>query len=240
MKCIVIDDEPLALSILEEYVSKTPFLSLKGTYRTGVLALDYLRHQPVDLVFCDINMPDLNGIQVAKLIGPRAQVIFTTAYSEHALVGYELDVIDYLLKPIEFDRFLKAAEKAFRLHEYKISSTAPPTAFPTSETPLPSNPLIRIKSGTQHYQLPLHDILYLEAEGNYVSFVMPNKKLLSLMTMGAAEELLPKDQFLRVHKSFIVACKHISVIEAHELQVKGTKIPIGKSYLQVVRQALGV
>jgi DNA-binding LytR/AlgR family response regulator len=240
MTCIAIDDEPLALSIVEEYIGKTPFLQYAGGFRSAVQALEVFRKQPVDLVFCDINMPDLNGLQVARHIGPRAKIIFTTAYSEHALVGYELDVVDYLLKPIEFDRFLKAAEKALRLHELQQATQPTDAKAPPAEALPERAQLLRIKSGTQYHQIPIDDILYLEAEGNYVAFVLPGKKILSLMTMAAAEQTLPADRFVRVHKSFIVARQHVGIIQAHEIQIKGAKIPIGKSYRQLVKNVFGL
>lgn len=240
MTCIALDDEPLALSIVEEYIAKTPFLKYLGGFRSALLALETFRRQPADLVFCDINMPDLNGLQVARHIGPRAKIIFTTAYSEHALEGYELDVVDYLLKPIEFDRFLKAAEKALRLHELQQGAPTGDAKAPLGEATPERGQLLRIKSGTQYHQIPMDEILYLEAEGNYVAFVLPGKKILSLMTMAAAEQTLPADRFGRVHKSFIVARQHVGVIRAHEMQVQGFKIPIGKSYRQLVKTVFGL
>jgi DNA-binding LytR/AlgR family response regulator len=223
MRCVAIDDEPVALDILKDYMEKLPFLECVGVFRNPLKALDYLRKNRVDLIFLDINMPDLSGIQFLKTLKKPPLVVFTTAYSEYALESYDYDAVDYLLKPIEFDRFVKAANKAGEMLVVR-----------TKNIPIFSGErdYLFIKSGTNFHKVKTKDIYYIKGTGNYVTFVLDKKEILSLMTMTKALETLPKDLFVRVHKSYIVNSHHVDLIENEEVRVKGERIPIGDSFRQ--------
>lgn len=223
MKCLAIDDEPVALDILKDYIAKVPFLECVGVFRDPLKALDYLRKNRVDLIFLDINMPDLSGIQFLKTLKKPPLVVFTTAYSEYALESYDYDAVDYLLKPIEFERFVKAANKACEMSWVK-----------SKDMPIISGERdhIFIKSGTNFHKVKTKDIYYIKGSGNYVTFVLVQKEILSLMTMTKALEFLPQDLFFRVHKSYIVNSLHVDLIENEEVRIRGERIPIGESYRQ--------
>jgi two-component system LytT family response regulator len=229
MKCIVIDDEPIAVKILEDYIEKVPFLRRKASFRSAVKALEYLRHQSVDLIFLDIKMPDLSGIQFLRSTAKQPLVVFTTAHSEYAVESYDYQVVDYLLKPIEFDRFLKAAIKA--QDQYRLLRTQGSYPSPTSIEVRPQAPeAILIKSGTEYHPLKLDDILYIEGAGNYVLFVMQAKKVMALMNLKDVTRQLPADRFFRIHKSYIVNFHHIDVIETEQVRIGKTTLPIGESF----------
>ena len=223
MKCVAIDDEPVALDILKDYMEKVPFLECVGVFRDPLKALDYLRKKKIDLIFLDINMPDLSGIQFLKTLKKPPLVVFTTAYSEYALESYDYDAVDYLLKPIEFERFVKAANKAEEMMRIKAK-----------DRPIWSGErdYIFIKSGTNFHKVKTKDIYYIKGTGNYVTFVLDQKEILSLMTMTKALEGLPRDLFVRVHKSYIVNSHHVDLVENEELRIRGERIPIGDSYKQ--------
>lgn len=234
LNCIAIDDEPKALDILKEYIEKIPFLNLAGTFRDSLMALDYLQQHKVDLLFLDINMPDLTGIQFLKSLLHQPLVIFTTAYSKYAVESYDFAAVDYLLKPIEFDRFLKASNKAiekFELFRKNIlyNNTKPGEAD-----------FIMVKCGTEIHKIKFEDILYIESAGNYVNFVKKDKDIMSLFSLNKLLQLLPQGQFYRIHKSFIIAIKHITKIEKNKLFIVDKEIPIGnvfkKSFLKAVNK----
>ena len=234
MKCVVIDDEPVAIEILDGYIAKIPFLDLAGTFRSAIDALEYLRRHPVDLLFLDINMPDLTGIEFLKSLDSRPMVIFTTAHSEYAAKSYDFEAIDYLLKPIEFDRFLKASRRALdQFESARVNNgIAVRNATPSREE------TILVKDGTDYHRFDVDDILYIKSAGNYVTFVTKDKKIMSLMKMKEALDRLPADHFVRVHRSYIVAFKHIDVIEVDCVLVAGTEIPIGESYRSELRERI--
>jgi len=227
--CIAIDDEPMALEIIERYCDKTNLLSLKATFREPVKAIEYLNHEKIDLIFLDINMPDISGMQLVQTLSPRPLIIFTTAYSHYAVDSYNLNAVDYLLKPITFERFLAAVNKAIVALPGKNSQPAKD-----------DEPTIFIKSGPQTYQVKVNDILYLEKDGNYITVHLKDKNILIRENMGDIFDLVPTTDFVRVHKSFIVATKHISMIEVHQVIVNGEKIPIGTSYREALRARLGL
>jgi len=183
-------------------------------------ALNHIQGNPVDLLFLDINMPDLSGIQFLNALEHHPLVIFTTAYSEYALDSYDYDAVDYLLKPIEFDRFLKAVNKAFRRVKEKKKERAPLRR--DGET-------VFIKSGTDYHKLDTRNILYIKGTGNYLTFVTLNKEILTLLTMKEALEILPS-QFHRIHKSYIINLDHVELIETEEVKIKDQRIPIGDHY----------
>lgn len=225
--CIAIDDEPKALEVIERYCGKTGLVNLKATFREPVKAIEYLQREKVDLIFLDINMPDISGMQLVQILSPRPMIIFTTAYSHHAVESYDLDALDYLLKPITFERFLVAVNKAAALSSKNTPETDDETA-------------IFIKSGPQTYQVKLADILYLEKNGNYITVHLKHKQILIRENMSDIFELLPAADFLRVHKSYVVAIKHIAMIEVHQLIINGEKIPIGSTYRESLRSRLGL
>ncbi|NDK55733.1 LytR/AlgR family response regulator transcription factor [Pontibacter fetidus] len=229
MKCIVVDDEPFALELAADYVRRTPFLKLAGTFSNPVKTLAFLMEQEVDLIFLDINMPELSGMQLLAALPRKPMVVFTTAYPEFGAESYNYDAVDYLLKPINYARFLKAVNKAVELQNLKRKDN---TAQSPAEraAPIQDRSNVLIKSGTQTFKLKLEDILYVEGAGNYMAFCTRGKKILSLLTMKEVLNLLPADQFVRVHKSYIVSLNHLDVIERHQVTIAGKAIPIGLTY----------
>jgi two-component system, LytTR family, response regulator len=221
LRCIAIDDEPIALDIIRAHAQKVPFLDLKQTFVNALEALTYLKTEPIDLIFLDINMPDLTGIDFAQMIGNKVMVIFTTAYPEFALQGFELSALDYLLKPIGFGRFLAACNKAY---ERQPNPNAMPGAAPVK------SPFVFVKDGYDWVRVNLEELQYVESEGNYLTFQETGKKILTRMTIGEAIELLPTDRFMRVHKSYIVSLPRIEKIERHQLTIGKTQIPLSGSY----------
>lgn len=230
MKCIIVDDEPMAVEILENYCGKTPFLELQETFEDGLSALAWLEHNALDLIFLDINMPDLSGVQFAKALNSPPMIIFTTAYPQHAVTGFELDAVDYLLKPIAFDRFLKAVNKARGRMEAKEPETSPRDEEPG---------FIFVKSGRKHIRLQVDEILFVSSEKNYVNLVTQRGKVMALMSMDAVLDMLPEGDFIRVHKSHIVAPRHVDVVEQHSLKVGKTEIPIGEAWRKAFFERIG-
>ena len=224
ISCIAVDDEPKALEVIRLHAAKAPFLDLQRTFRDPLEALSWLKAHPVGLVFLDINMPKISGLDFLNIIAPKPKIIFTTAYSEYALESYEYDTIDYLLKPIEFQRFLKAVTKVKQL----ISSEK--TQPQISEDMKSSEKTIYIKSGSQLYKVNTNDILYLEKDGNYLTFHTKDKKILSRQNMKDVFDIVSPEEFIRVHKSFVVAVKHMEIIESHQIKIGSAKIPIGRNY----------
>ena len=227
--CIAIDDEPMALEVIERYCAKSDLVELKAVFREPVKAIEYLGREKIDLLFLDINMPDISGMQLVQTLSPRPLIIFTTAYSHYAVESYTLNAIDYLLKPITFDRFLAAVNKAM-----------PALAGRAGATGNNEDPTIFIKSGPQTHQVKVRDILYLEKDGNYITAHLKDRNILIRETMGDIFDLVPAADFIRVHKSYIVAIQHISMIEVHQLIINNEKIPIGSTYRESLRARLGI
>jgi len=219
---IAIDDEPIALDVVRSHASKVPFLDLQATYTNAFEAMDHLRQHPVDLLLLDIKMPDISGIEFFRSLSRKPLVVFTTAYSEHAVAGFELDAVDYLLKPFSLPRFLKACNKAQEWLELRGKETKPTYLF--------------VKTGYDQVKVDFDAIDYLEATGNYVNFVLGDRHVLSRMTITECEALLPADRFVRIHRSFIAAIGKVEKIERHQLTVHGSVLPIGVSYLAVMKQ----
>lgn len=224
VKCIAIDDEPRALEIIEEYIAKTPFLELLKTFRNPLKAFEYIREQNVELIFLDINMPNLTGIQFIKSLSVKPQIILTTAYSEYAVESYGLDVLDYLLKPIEFDRFLKAVNKVIERTHGNSSSEI------TETVKKEDGNYVFIKEGNQLIKVNTDDILYIEGAGNYQSIQLSAKKILTLIKMDELLSLINNVQFVRVHKSFIVNLSKINSIENHRIKIGDKRIPVSETY----------
>ena len=217
------EDEPLARSLMEDYVRKTPYLLLEAACSDPLEALEYLRNNTVDLLFLDIQMPEITGISLLKALPKKPLVILTTAYSQYALEGYDLDVVDYLLKPITFERFLKAVEKA---RERKSTIQELPASRPDDA----AQPFVFVKDGTKLVKVLLSEILYIEGLKDYVTIHTRQQKIVSLQRLKAMEEQLPPDQFIRVHHSYIVALGAIDVIHKGEIQIGAAFIPISDSY----------
>ncbi|RFZ92772.1 DNA-binding response regulator [Mucilaginibacter conchicola] len=227
IRCLIIDDKPLAIDILADYTRKVPFLELIATTTNPIEGLSIIRDQHIDLVFLDIQMPELTGLQFMKIAGKQCKVILTTAYSEYALDGFEHDVIDYLLKPIAFDRFYRAAEKAQQvLDNNRINQSE--EIYPADEQKHAEYLFIKAEHRIQ--KVNLRDILFIEGMQNYIVLHTSQGRVMSLQTMKKIEEQLPEREFVRVHRSYIVALRHINSIERSRITIGGQVIPIGDSY----------
>ena len=224
IRCLVVDDEPLALNILEDYISKVPFLSLVKSTTSAIEGLSLVQSGAVDLVFLDVQMPELTGIQFLKIINGKCNVILTTAYSQYALDGYELDVVDYLLKAIAFDRFYKAAQKVLQSHN------SLPAPAPEATSAANNNDFIFVKAEHKIRKIYLNDILYIEGLKDYISIFTKDERVITLQNMKKMEESLPEKSFVRVHKSYIVALGKIESIERSRIQIGDKIIPIGDTY----------
>jgi two-component system LytT family response regulator len=229
IRCLVVDDEPLALHVLEDYIHKIPFLQLVKSTTNPIEALTLVQQGSVDLVFLDVQMPELTGIQFLKIANGKCRVILTTAYSQYALEGYELDVVDYLLKPIAFDRFYKAAQKVF-------NSINPVNAIPVKDEPNQKDILsdfIFVKTEHKIQKVYLHDILYIEGLKDYISIFTPNERIITLQNMKKMEDSLPEKCFVRVHRSYIVSLDKIDSIERSRIWIGEKIIPVGDTYREL-------
>ncbi len=221
---IAVDDEPIALDVVRSHAAKVPFLNLQATFTNAFEAMDYLRQHPVDLLFLDIKMPDISGIEFFRSLSKKPLVVFTTAYSEHAVAGFELDAVDYLLKPFPLARFLKACNKAQEWLELRGKDAKPKYLF--------------VKTGYEQVKVDFEAIDYLEATGNYVNFVLDDSQVLGRMTITECEALLPPSQFVRIHRSFIAAIGKVQKIERHQVTVNGSILPVGASYMAAIKQLM--
>jgi two-component system LytT family response regulator len=219
----------MALEVIERYCAKSDLVELKAVFREPVKAIEWLGREKIDLVFLDINMPDLSGMQLVQTLLPRPMIIFTTAYSHYAAESYNLNATDYLVKPITFERFLAAVNKAIMALPAKHHLAGKD-----------DDSSIFIKSGPQTYQVKVSDILYLEKDGNYITAHLKDRNILIRENMGDVFDLVPAADFIRVHKSYIVAIKHISMIEVHQLTINNEKIPVGSTYRESLRTRLGI
>ncbi|OUJ70463.1 LytR/AlgR family response regulator transcription factor [Hymenobacter crusticola] len=220
LTALAIDDEPQALRVVQLLAAKVPFLELRGSFTNAFTALAFLQTTPVDVLFVDIHMPDLTGVELVQGLSQRPLVIFTTAYSDYAVQGFELDAVDYLLKPFSLARFTQACAKALERQTTRGR---------------PSSPAILVKTGYEEERLLLGDILYLEAEGNYLRYVLPTRRVLVRQTMAEALRQLPAHAFIRVHRSYIVALEKVEKLARYEVTVANTPIPIGASYESAVQ-----
>ena len=207
--CIAVDDEPLALRQIVSYIDQTPFLQLKGKFTNALGVSDFLKENPVDLLFLDIHMSDLNGLELAKSLEHPPRIIFTTAYSEYAIEGYKVNAIDYLLKPIEYVDFLLASNKA-------LETIKKERQFITEVKK--KDDFLFIKSGQQHIRINFNDIKYLEAQKEYVSInLVHGEAVKTLVRLKNIEEILPKEYFMRIHRSYIVNLNHIVTVERNRI-----------------------
>lgn len=225
LKCIAIDDEPLALRLIARYVHQFPELQLVQTFEDAVSGGEYLKNSPVDLLFLDINMPDISGIQLARSLEIKPMIIFTTAYKKFAFEGFELEALDYLLKPIDAKRFAKAVEKAIEYFKYK---NAAPEKQETS---------LYVYSEYRMIKINLDDIEYIESMEDYIKIHQQNAKtILTLMPLKKVLEKLPADKFQRIHRSFIVAVDKIRSIHNRKIQLASAELPVSETYMDFVRK----
>lgn len=222
MNCVILDDEPLAVELLSKYVADTENLSLSFATTNAFDAIQFIQKNEVDIIFLDVQMPELSGIQVLKIIGNNYKVILTTAYTDYALESYEYNITDYLLKPITKERFLKAVDKA-------LANSQP--ALPKSSSA--DNDFIFIKSDSRMIKINLHDILFIEGLKDYISIQTTKEKLITLQNLKALEQHLSAQQFMRVHKSYIVALNKIDTIEKNRIFIGKDVIPIGETYRDI-------
>ena len=217
LNCLIVDDEPLARKGMEEYVKEISFLQLAGSCENAVKASAHLNAGNIDLMLLDIQMPKLSGIEFLKTLKNPPLVIFTTAFSEYALESYSLDVIDYLVKPIPFDRFLKAVQKAFDFHTLKLKAGTDAETF------------FFVKCDHKYEKVNYSDVLYVESMQNYSIIHTPDRKLITYITLSSLEEQLPPTRFLKVHKSFIVSLEKIKALDGHDILIGNARIPISRS-----------
>ena len=233
IRCLAVDDEAPALLILADYIGQLPFLELVGTTTNPIEALTMVQQGQVDLVFLDIQMPKLTGLQFLKLAGNKCKVILTTAYPEYALEGYENDVVDYLLKPISFERFFKAAQKALALLPASAPTPAAvPIAAPVSAgaPPAAGHMFVKGESKNKFLRVNYADILYIEGLSNYVSIHLPTQRVVTYQTLKELAETLPQPPFLRVHKSFIVSLDKIRMVDGNTIYIQDKEIPVSDTY----------
>ena len=239
LSCLIVDDEPMARALLEQYVARLSYLTLAGSLGNPLQALERLKSTPPDILFLDVQMPQLTGTSLLKVLGKQPTVVLTTAYSEYALEGYELDVTDYLLKPITFERFLKSVERIRTKH-------SPGEVFPPGLHRGPLPPLTRptevqpgflfIKDGTSSVRVNLADIQYIEGMKDYVRIHTPQRKITTLQSLRNLTETLPADRFLRTHLSYIVGLDWIEEVNRDDIRIGQARVPISDSYRKEVKE----
>jgi two-component system, LytTR family, response regulator len=225
IKCIIIEDEPLAVKVLKDYITEVPFLELQGSFKDAILATDYLRSHSVDLLFLDIHLPKLKGMAFLKMLSHPPAVIITTAYHQYAVEGFDLNVTDYLLKPFEFERFLVAVTK--------VKTTTVSVPSPALESP-ETKDFIFLNVQKKKVKVLFSELLYIESQREYVRVVTTKKEYLAKMSTHEIEALLPAQRFKRIHRSFIVALEKIESYTAEVVEINGVSIPIGRGYREVL------
>ena len=223
MKAIIVDDEPKAIELLQSYLSHFSVIELVSTFRNGLKAFQFMSKEPVDLLFLDINMPHLSGISLAKMVPKHTKIIFTTAYPEYAVESYDVEAVDYLLKPISLERFSKTIGKLLQNRQ---------------ETPENTKSVLMIKSGTKHYRTDIHDILYLEKSGNYMEYQLGNKTILARESIQEALSALP-EHFIQIHKSIIINLHRIEFVDKENVSINGKLLPIGSNFREELGKRLG-
>jgi two-component system LytT family response regulator len=232
IRCLIVDDEPPAREIIRRYIEAVPVLQLAGECANAIEAFGFLQQHPVDLVFLDIRMPQLNGNDFLKTLKNPPKVIFTTAFSEYAMEGYELDVVDYLLKPIQFDRFLKGVNKVCELSLQK-----PDNGLAAEDKKTES--FVYFRADRKMVKVMLGDILYIESMKDYVKVITETGTIITKQSISSLEEMLPEKEFVRVHRSYIVSLSRIKTFTSDLLEIEKTEIPIGKLYRNGVMKVLG-
>ena len=233
IKCLIVDDEPPARDVLKRYVNDTPGLQLCGECANAVQALGFLQQQAIDLIFLDIRMPQLTGVDFLKSLQHTPKIVFTTAYSEYALEGYELDIVDYLMKPVRFERFLKAVNKAFPLH-----NSVAPVLQPAPEKENRIESFVYFRADRKMVKVLLSDILYIESMKDYVKVITDNHSIVTKQSISSVETMLPEKRFIRTHRSFIVSVDKIKSFTNELIEIGKAEIPIGKLYRNTVLKVL--
>jgi len=233
LNCVIVEDEPLARNLMIDYVSKVPTLNLVQACSNPLAVIEVLRNNPVDILFLDVQMPEITGISLLKVLQKRPLVILTTAYSEYALEGYELDVADYLLKPITFERFLKAIDRVTQRLESRVGPDHDKSEKASQES---GKAFVFVKDGTKLVKIMLDDILYVEGLKDYVTIHTKTQKVVSLQRLKTLEDQLPPDKFIRIHNSFIVALNAIDVIHKGDVQIRDVMLPVGETYKKSFRE----
>ena len=232
LTCAIVDDEPLALNVLAEYCAHVPFLVLKGQFQEALAAVEFLQDHPVDVVFLDIHMPRLTGLQLAQLLPiPAPRIIFTTAHAEYAAESYELPALDYLLKPIRFERFVQAAHRA-------RAALAPVAAGATSDPAENLTEALFIRQDNRLRRILVADLFYAEGQKEYLMLYTAAGKMLTLQSFRGLEQLLPPGRFVRIHKSYLISLRHLEFVERSRVQVHGTSLPIGETYREAFLEHL--
>jgi len=232
IRCLIVDDEPPAREIIRRYIEQVPALQLAGECGNAVQAFTLLQQQSIDLLFLDVRMPQLNGNDFLKAMKNPPKVIFTTAYAEYALEGYDLDVIDYLMKPIPFDRFLKSVNKAYQ-------QTNPKNEVSTTVEEKKTDSFVYFRADRKMVKVMLHDILYIESMKDYIKVFTKNGTIITKQSISAVEAMLPEKEFIRTHRSFIVASRHIRSFTSELIEINNAEIPIGKLFRNTVMKTLG-
>ena len=223
--CAIIDDEPLAAGLLESYTKRTPYLELKGSYNSAILAMKDLRENPVQLLFLDVQMPELSGLEFAKILPKETKVIFTTAFSQYALEGYKANALDYLLKPISYEDFLVSTDKALEWF-----------AMSMKQDTYRRDRFMMVKSDYKLQRVCLDDILYIEGQKDYVCFFMKNgETVMSLISMKRLDDYLPKPEFLRTHRSYIVHMPEVLLVDRFRIVFGDVMVPISENYKEEVQ-----
>ncbi len=235
IKCIVVDDEPMARDIIKRYIEQMPNLQLMGEFGNAIEANIFLQSSQVDIIFLDIRMPQLNGTDFVRSLYQIPKIIFTTAHKEYAHEGFELDVVDYLLKPIRFDRFLRAVNKAFPQQNAEAESN---THAPVADTK-PENSFIYLRANRKMIRVVLDDILYIESIRDYVKVVKQNSSIISRQTISSIEVTLPEDKFFRIHRSYIISIDKIKTFTHELVEIGDKELPIGKLYRNGFLKRLG-
>lgn len=227
LKCIAIDDEPLALRLIDEYVSRFPALQLVRTFEDAISAAEFLKSKAVDLIFLDINMPDITGIDLARSLTIKPMIIFTTSYRNYAYEGFELEAIDFVEKPIEFERFTRAVEKALMIHQYKNAAKGKPNEIDES---------LYVQSEYKVIKIALSAIRYIESMENYIRIHLTNDKpVLTLIPLKEVLKKLPAAKFQRIHRSYIVPVSKIKSLQKRKVQLAGIELPVSDAYYEIIR-----
>ncbi|HEY0900135.1 MAG TPA: LytTR family DNA-binding domain-containing protein [Sphingobacteriaceae bacterium] len=234
VRCLIVDDEPPAIDLLKKYVTSVPELELAGTCENAVEAWGSLKNKAVDLLFLDIQMPQLLGTDFVRTLINPPKIIFTTAFREFALEGFELDAVDYLLKPISFERFLKAVNKVLQTNLQACPATVTESPARTSDA------YIYFRTDRKMVKVFLDDILYVESLKDYIKVVTTSKQIITKQAISLLENLLPVDQFLRIHRSYLVSVKWIESFTSEDIQIGSKELPIGRMYHHEVNKALKV
>lgn len=241
IKCIAVDDEPLALGLLADNISRIPFLELVASCSDAFEATKVLQDQPVDLVFIDIQMPGLTGLQFIESLVQKPMVILITAYKQYALDSYNLQVVDYLVKPVAMDRFMKACNKALELHQLRLAGKQQPASPPSLVTAAPAQDFIFVNADYSLVKVMFDDIVWVEGLRDYVKIHLKstNKAIISRMSIRSAEEQLPSNRFIRIHKSYIVSVGGISAVRKNSVFLGEMELPVGDTYKGVVDKLTG-